>query len=77
MTSDDVIAALHELVAHCGHCGKRSCPGRRSHSTLPESVATDDVFRALEKAKRAAKKRRKCKEQTAWIKEAESKERGQ
>jgi hypothetical protein len=43
-------AELHERAGHCGHCGKRKCPGRKQHSVLPDKLKTDDVLAAMEAA---------------------------
>lgn len=41
---------LHELVGICGHCGKKKCPGKQSHSTLPAEIPTTDVMEAARRA---------------------------
>jgi len=44
MTPEDlreaVFAYLHFACGVCGHCGKRTCAGRSSHSKLPAQIPT-------------------------------------
>ena len=44
-----MFSALHEAFAVCGHCGKRSCPLRKSNSRLP-----DEIFKPVRAAIDAA-----------------------
>ena len=41
------VDALHKSSGICGHCGKKKCAGKQSHSTLPNRLSTDDVLAAL------------------------------
>ena len=41
---------LHDIAGLCGHCGKRECSHRNTHSILPDTVAQDDIFTAFERA---------------------------
>ena len=49
-TKDKILCELHELCGECGHCGKRECEGRKSHSVLPEMLKRNDVILAIERA---------------------------
>lgn len=52
-TLDEVWKQLHERVGLCGHCAKRSCPGRRKHSELPVKLSTDALKKAMNAALKA------------------------
>ena len=61
MTYDDYnqkfFHALHEIVGVCGHCGKRKCAGKASHSILPETISLDNVIAASVRMKIRKSKR--------------------
>jgi len=38
---------LHDKIGICGHCNKRDCVGRQSHSILPHTISTEIVLEAL------------------------------
>lgn len=44
---------LHASIGVCGHCGKRRCPGRGSHTVLPKNFPFSDVTEALRVAHEA------------------------
>ena len=44
---DDVIEELHRLEGRCGHCGKKDCGGKKSYSTLPGVLKTENVLDVL------------------------------
>lgn len=50
MDADEFWLALHDRVGVCGHCGTRSCAGRKSNSVLPKILKTRDVQAAIDAA---------------------------
>lgn len=42
-----ILDRLHQRLGRCGHCGKRDCAGRSSHSVLPLEMDLDDVMWAI------------------------------
>lgn len=46
---EEVIDALHEECAVCGHCGKKTCVGKKEHSTLPYMLNSSNVLEAIKK----------------------------
>jgi len=44
------LTALHKSSGYCGHCGKKTCAGKASHSILPDKVRLSDVLNALNAA---------------------------
>lgn len=48
---DALIHKLHEFCGICGHCGKKKCLGRQSHSQLPDKLSMELVLRAIEESK--------------------------
>lgn len=49
-TKEKILSELHELVGLCGHCGKRSCAGRKTSSFLPANIPYESVIEAINKA---------------------------
>lgn len=49
---DRFFHALHELVGICGHCGKKGCAGRKSHSVLPAKIDRESIIAATVNMKR-------------------------
>ena len=49
-TKENILSELHELVGLCGHCGKRSCAGRKSSSFLPANIPYESVIEAINKS---------------------------
>ena len=45
---DKIFNKLHDMCGLCGHCGKKKCGGRESHSVLPKTLPTEDVLLAIE-----------------------------
>ncbi len=43
-----IISALHASVGLCGHCGKKTCAGKKGGSFLPQKIYAGDVLNAIE-----------------------------
>jgi hypothetical protein len=51
------LSALHEAVGICGHCGKRTCAGKKNYSVLPLRIHLDDLTNAAKLAQSLPLKR--------------------
>jgi hypothetical protein len=45
-----IFTELHNLCGMCGHCGKRDCAVRATHSVLPDKLDRNNVIIAIERA---------------------------
>jgi hypothetical protein len=48
--AEKVLTELHARCGRCKHCGKKSCHGKSSGSSLPSSLTLDDFLAALNAA---------------------------
>jgi hypothetical protein len=48
--AEKVLTELHTRCGRCNHCGKKSCAGKASGSSLPSSLTLDDFLAALNAA---------------------------
>jgi hypothetical protein len=45
-----IFTELHNLCGICGHCGKRDCAERATHSVLPDLLDRNSVIIAMERS---------------------------